>query len=56
MIKSRITKWAREGDEKNEYKILAGKPEWGRQIGRPRRRWKDSIRTNLGKVGWEDVD
>jgi hypothetical protein len=33
-----------------------GKPEGKRPLGRPRRRWVDAIRTDLGEVGWVDVD
>jgi hypothetical protein len=32
-----------------------GKPEGKRPLGRPRRRWVDNIRMNLGEVGWGDV-
>jgi hypothetical protein len=34
------------GEEKNVYKILMGKPEEKRPLGRPRRRWEDGIRMN----------
>jgi hypothetical protein len=33
-----------------------GKPEGKRPLGRPRRRWVDNIRMDLGEVGWSDVD
>jgi hypothetical protein len=33
-----------------------GKPEGKRPLGRPRRRWVDNIRMDLGEVGWVDVD
>jgi hypothetical protein len=33
-----------------------GKPEGKRPLGRPRRRWVDNIRKDLGEVGWGDVD
>jgi hypothetical protein len=33
-----------------------GKPEEKRSLGRPRRRWVDNIRMDLGEVGWCDVD
>ena len=33
------------------HKFLVGKPEGNRQLGRPRRRWEDNIKTNLQKVG-----
>jgi hypothetical protein len=35
---------------------LVGKSEGKRPLGRPRRRWVDNIRMNLGEVGWGDVD
>jgi hypothetical protein len=38
------------------YKILVGKSERKRPLGRPRRRWEDSIRTHLAEIGWEGVD
>jgi hypothetical protein len=43
------------GELRNAYKILAGKPEGKRRLGRPRRRWED-IRTDLREIGWEGVD
>jgi hypothetical protein len=46
---------ARMGEKRNAYKLLVGKPEGKRPLGRPRRRWVD-IRTDLGEVGWSDVD
>jgi hypothetical protein len=44
------------GEERNAYKLLVGKPEGRRPLGRPRRRWVDNIRMDLGEVGWGDVD
>jgi hypothetical protein len=35
---------------------LVGKPEGKRPLGRPRCRWVDNIRMDLGEVGWGDVD
>jgi hypothetical protein len=35
---------------------LVGNPEGKRPLGRPRRRWVDNIRMDLGEVGWGDVD
>jgi hypothetical protein len=35
---------ARMGEERNMYRVLMGKPEGKRPLGRPRRRWKDGIR------------
>jgi hypothetical protein len=39
------------GEMRNEYKILVGKSEWKIPLRRPRRRWKNSIRTNLKELG-----
>jgi hypothetical protein len=37
------------------YRLLVGKPDGKRPLGRPRRRWVDNIRMDLGEVGWGDV-
>jgi hypothetical protein len=59
IIKSRKMRWAghvaRRGEKRNAYRLLVGKPE-GTPLGRPRRRWMDNIRMDLGEVGWGDVD
>jgi hypothetical protein len=44
------------GEKMNAYRLLVGKPEGKRPLGRPRRRWVDNIRLDLGEVGWDDVD
>jgi hypothetical protein len=44
------------GEKRNGYRLLEGKPEGKRPLGRPRRRWVDNIRMDLGEVGWVDVD
>jgi hypothetical protein len=44
------------GEKRNAYRLLMGKPERKRPLGRPRRRWLDNIRMDLGEVGWGDVD
>jgi hypothetical protein len=44
------------GEKRNTYMLLAGKPEGKRLLGRPRRRWLDNIKMDLGEVGWEDVN
>jgi hypothetical protein len=55
-IKSRRMKWAghvaRMGEKRNTYRLLVGKPEGRRPLGRPRHRWVDNIRMDLGEVGW----
>jgi hypothetical protein len=42
--------------ERNVYRVLMGKPEGKRTLGRPRRRWKDRITMDLKKIGWGSVD
>jgi hypothetical protein len=45
------------GEKRNAYRLLVGKPEGKRPLGRQRRRWwVDNIRVDLGEVGWGDVD
>jgi hypothetical protein len=44
------------GEKRNAYRLLVGKPEVKRPLGRPRRRWVDYIKMDLGEVGWGDVD
>jgi hypothetical protein len=46
MIKSRGMRWAGHA-----YKILVGKPEGKRPLGRPRRRWVDNIKMDLREIG-----
>jgi hypothetical protein len=41
------------GEKRNAYRLLVGKPEGKRPLGRPRRRWVDNIRMDLGEVGCE---
>jgi hypothetical protein len=43
---------ARMGEERKVYKVLVGKPEGKRPLGRPRRRWEDGIRMDLEEIGW----
>jgi hypothetical protein len=51
MIKSRRIRWAghvaRMGEKWNAYRILVGKPEGKRPLGRPRRRWVENIKIDL---------
>jgi hypothetical protein len=44
------------GEKRNAYGLLVRKPEGKRPLGRPRRRWVDNIRVDLGEVGWGVVD
>jgi hypothetical protein len=43
-------------EKRNAYRLLVGKPEGRRPLGRPRRRWVDNIGMDLGEVRWGDVD
>jgi len=60
VIKSRRMRWsghvARMGEERGVYRVLVGKPEGRRQLGRPRCRWVDNIRMDLQEVGCGRVD
>jgi hypothetical protein len=47
---------ARMGEKRYMYRLLVGKPEGRRPLGRSRRRWVNNIRIDLGEVGWDDVD
>jgi hypothetical protein len=55
-VKSRRMRWAvhvaRMGEERKVYKVLVGKPERKRPLGRPRRRWEDGIRMDLIDIGF----
>ena len=44
------------GEARGVYRVLVGKPEGKRPLGRPRHRWVDSIRTDLQEVGCEYTD
>jgi hypothetical protein len=60
MMKCRRMKWAGHvaGTEEkmNAYRIMVGKSERKRPLGRPRSRWVDNIKMNLRKIGWDGVD
>jgi hypothetical protein len=47
---------SRMGGKRNAYRLLVGKPEGKRPLGRPGSRWVDNVRMDLGVVGWDDVD
>jgi len=60
VIKSRTMRWAGHvvhmGEEMGVYRVLVGKPEGKRPLGRPRHRWVDNIRMNLWEVGCGYMD
>jgi hypothetical protein len=60
MIKSRRMRWAgyvaRIREKRNACRVLVGKPEGKRQLGRSRRRWVDNIKMDLREIGWGGMD
>jgi hypothetical protein len=60
IIKSKRMKWARHvarmGEKRNVYRLLFGKPDRKRPLGRPRRTWVDNIKIDLLEIGWSCVD
>jgi hypothetical protein len=44
------------GEKKNAYRLLVGKPEGKRPLGRTRRRWVDNIKIYLRATGWDGMD
>jgi hypothetical protein len=60
IMKARRMRWAghvaRMWEKRNAYRLLVGKPEGRRPLGRPRCRWVDNIRMDLLEVEWGDVD
>jgi hypothetical protein len=55
VIKSTLMRWAghvaRMGEKRGVYRILVGRPEAKRPLGRPRHRWED-IKMDIQEVGW----
>jgi len=60
VIKSRRMGWAghvaRMSEERGVYRVLVGKPEGKKPLGKPRRRWVDNIRMDLQEVGFAYMD
>jgi hypothetical protein len=60
MMKSRRMTWARNvarvGAKMNAYRILVGKPEGKRPLGRPKSRWVGNIKIDLREIGWDSMD
>jgi hypothetical protein len=44
------------GEKRNAYRILVGKPEGKIPLGGPRHRWVDNIKKDLREIGWDGVD
>jgi hypothetical protein len=44
------------GEKRNAYRILVGKPEGKRPLGRRRHRWVDSIKIDIREIGWGGMD
>ena len=44
------------GDRRGAYRVLVGKPEGRRSLGRPRRTWEGNIEMDLQEVGWRVID
>jgi len=60
MIKSRTMRWSEQvalmGENRAVYRVLEGKPEGKRPLGKPRLRWKDNIKMDLQEVECEGMD
>jgi hypothetical protein len=60
VIKARRMRWARHvvhmGEARGAYITLVRKPDGRRPLGRPRHRWEDNIKIDLGEIGFGDVD
>jgi hypothetical protein len=60
MIKSKRMRWAGDvacmGAKRHAYRILVGKPEGKRLLGRPKRRVEDNIKMDLREMGWSSID
>jgi len=44
------------GERRGEYRVLVGKPEGKRPLGRPSHRWEDNIKMDLQEVGYGGMD
>jgi hypothetical protein len=44
------------GEKRNTCKVLVGKPEGKRPLGRPRRKWEDNTRMDHREIGWGGMD
>ena len=55
-VKRELSLIARVGEGRGVYRVLVGKPEGKRPLGRPRRRWGDNIKMDVQEVGCGCVD
>jgi hypothetical protein len=60
VIKSRWRRWAghvaRMGEGRGVYRVLVGRPEGKILLGRPRRRWENNIKLDLGEMGIDEAN
>jgi hypothetical protein len=60
VIKSSRMRWTgyvvQMGKRRNAYRILVGKPEGMRPLGRPRGSWLDNIKIDVREIGWDGMD
>ena len=60
VIKSRRMRWAGHiehmGEGRGVYRVLVGKPEVKKPVGRPRHRWEDNIKMDVQEVGCGTMD
>jgi hypothetical protein len=60
VIKSWRMRWAghvaRMGEGRGVYRVLVGRPEGKRPLGRPRRRWEDNIKLDLREIGIDEAN
>jgi hypothetical protein len=60
IIRSRRMRWAGhvacKGERRNAYRVLVGKLEEKRQVGKSRHRWEDKIKMDFRQTGWGSLD